>query len=82
MHIELRDFKLSNEYQRVSPKHEQVFKNAKYLNSVVKDHYTQYAFMRIKWNIARGFRYEIKDTNDNYFLLQLKKSNLDSRKAW
>ena len=82
LQIELRDFKLSNEYQRVSPKHEQVFKNAKYLNSVVKDHYTQYAFMRIKWNIARGFRYEIKEIHENHFLLQLKKSNLESRKAW
>ena len=82
LQIELREFKLSNEFQRVSPKHEQVFKNAKYLNSVVKDHYTQYAFMRIKWNIARGFRYEIKEVHENYFLLQLKKSNLESRKAW
>jgi hypothetical protein len=38
--------------------------------------------MRIKWNIARGFRYEIKEVHENYFLLQLKKSNLESRKAW
>ena len=35
--IENRDFKLSNEYQKVSQKHEQVFKSAAYLNQVVKD---------------------------------------------
>ena len=35
--IEHRDFKLSHEYQKVSPKHEQVFKVASFLNTVVKE---------------------------------------------
>jgi hypothetical protein len=62
--IEHRDFKLSHEYQKVSPKHEQVFKVASFLNTVVKEQYTMYAYLRMKWNIARGFKYEIKNASN------------------
>lgn len=80
--IEHREFKLSNEYQKVSLKHEQVFKQAQFLNQVVKDQYTMYAFFRVKWNIARGFRFEIKESHSDHFVLQLKSNNVQNKKSW
>ena len=41
-----------------------------------------YAFLRMKWNIARGFRFEVKEENDDYFLLSLKQSNIANKKSW
>lgn len=44
LNVDGKEFKLSHEYQKVSQKHEQVFKVAHFLNHVVKDQCTQYAF--------------------------------------
>ena len=55
---------------------------ANFLNNSVKDQYTLYAYMRMKWNIARGFRFEIKEETDTHFILQLKQSNVANKKAW
>eukprot|EP00347_Sterkiella_histriomuscorum_P012508 403368312 len=80
--IDQKEFKLSHEFQKVSPKHEQVFKVANFLNHVVKESYTLYAYQRMKWNIARGFRFEIKEETHSTFVLQLKQSNIANKKPW
>lgn len=41
-----------------------------------------YAYLRVKWNIARGFRYEIKENNEFEFTLSLKQTNIANKKAW
>jgi len=48
----------------------------------VKNVYTQYAYFRAKWNIAKGFRFEIKEENNNQFVLQLKQSNTAIKRPW
>ena len=63
-----KDFKLSQEFQVVSSKHDQVFKNSAFL-SQVKELCPNYGYSRVKWNIARGFRYEIREENDDYWIL-------------
>ncbi|CDW86622.1 far1-related protein [Stylonychia lemnae] len=80
--IDQKEFKLSNEFQKVSPKHEQIFRVAHFLNSKVKEHYTLYAFQKIKWNIAKAFRFEIREETDDNFIVQLKPSNMPNKKPW
>lgn len=63
----------------VSHKHEQIFRNAIWLDHV-KKHYSTYAWYRAKWNIAKGFRYEIKSEDDDCFVLALKSGG--NRKIW
>ena len=63
-----KDFKLSQEFQVVSAKHDQVFKNSAFL-SQVKELCPNYGYSRVKWNIARGFRYEIREENEDYWIL-------------
>ena len=36
----------------------------------------------MKWNIARGFRFEIKEETDKHFILQMKSSNVANKKSW
>ena len=80
--IDAKEFKLTSEYQVVSTKHEQIFRNAIWLEHV-KNIYTQYAYLRAKWNIAKGFRFEIKDESESQFVLTLKSgSNNTAKKPW
>ena len=46
----------------------------------VKKHYSAYAWYRAKWNIAKGFRYELKSEDDDSFYLALKAGG--ARKVW
>lgn len=71
LQIDSKEFKLTSEYQVVSAKHEQIFRNAIWLEHV-KNIYTQYAYYRAKWNIAKGFRFEIKEETEFQFVLTLK----------
>ncbi len=42
-----------------------------------------YAYLRMKWNIARGFKYEIKNAlHPKGIELALKSNNLLNRKPW
>ena len=48
----------------------------------VKNLYTQYAYYRAKWNIAKGFRFEIMEEKQNEFILTLKRSNNAIKRPW
>ena len=55
----------------VSQRHDEVFKNSKFL-AQVKEQCASYGYLRVKWNIARGFRYEVKSESDSEWVLQHK----------
>ena len=58
----------------MSSKHDQVFKNSDFLHKV-KELCPNYGFSRVKWNIARGFRYEIREETETTWVLQQKAQN-------
>ena len=66
--LSTKDFKLSQEFQIVSTKHDQVFKNSSFLLKV-KELCPIYGYQRVKWNIARGFRFEVKEETDTEWIL-------------
>ena len=71
-----KEFKLTQEFQNVSQKHDQLFLQAKFLGKV-KELCHQYGYQRVKWNIARGFRYQVTKTNEDHWLLERKSGGSD-----
>jgi len=45
-----------------------VFKTAAFLQHV-KDLCPHYGYLRVKWNIAKGFRFDIKSERDDEWVL-------------
>jgi len=48
----------------------------------VKEICPSYGYQRVKWNIAKGFRFEIKEETENDWTIQQKSSASQSKKPW
>ena len=64
----------------MSAKHDEVFKTAAFL-SYVKELCPHYGYLRVKWNIAKGFRFDIRSEKDEEWVLQQKHSVPTSSQA-
>jgi len=70
---EPKEQKCTHEFQVVSNKHKAIFKQHPLLVGPIKEKYTQYAYLKCRYMLAKGFRFEMTDQNDECFIVEPRK---------